>query len=91
MVKTPNPDPVAHSAKLEEQACPIRFSPWSREELDFVCDLSSFLRQYRELSFYGDEAKQLSPQTIIKKDMADRALDGLKRAHTLCLRILPSR
>ncbi|MBI2059678.1 MAG: HEPN domain-containing protein [Nitrospirae bacterium] len=83
--------PKTHDPGKVIRSCPARFSGWSREEMDFVCDLSAFLREYRELSFCGDEDRHLPPQEIITREMARRAVDGLKRAHALCLRILPSR
>ena len=65
-----------------------RFPEWFREEVEFMAEASSSLAAKRELAFYGGEEALLTPEDVISRREAERAVEAARKILSLCTRLL---
>ncbi len=67
-----------------------RFPGWFRKRIKFMAETSFYLAAKRELAFYGGEEDFLTPDDVISKDEAERAVKQAREIYKLCRRLLES-
>ncbi len=70
---------------LREQA---RFPSGFQNEIPFLCKVSSKLRDYRELSLYGDSEKDIPASELFSERDADEAKEQSEKIVALCERLV---
>jgi len=64
-----------------------RFPSWFRRELPELKEASKKLTAMREVSMYGNELEMLSPDEVVDRKLAEKAVRWAIKAHKLCSRL----
>lgn len=65
-----------------------RFPPWFAREAEFMAEASSSLAAKRELALYGGEEAILTPEDLVSKAEAERAVEQAGKVYELCSKLL---
>lgn len=65
-----------------------RFPRWFQAEVVFLAQASRKLAKMREVSMYGDEEALLSPDEVVSREEAERAVEWARKAHEMCSELL---
>ncbi|MDH5811858.1 MAG: HEPN domain-containing protein [Candidatus Methanomethylicaceae archaeon] len=65
-----------------------RFPEWFQSEIEFMAHVSRTLAKKREISMYGDDASFLSPDELVTREEASKAVEQAKRVYELSSKLL---